>query len=201
MALFASVAIIGLGAALTASTTFQGRAAALSPQAAHLPAEAAMPRLGFADLVAKVKPAVISVRVKLDEGPTLSSNMEGESGLPFPPGSPMDKFFQQFGFPGMPQERSHSHTIVTGEGSFDRQSLYYGKAVAGIAEIAAKSNTAVAVIAGQVNLPETEYQSLGIRTAIPCKPESISLTEALENPRPLLRSAAQRFAKEYLTQK
>jgi glycerate kinase len=91
--------------------------------------------------------------------------------------------------------------VVTGEGAFDRQSLYYGKAVAGIAEIAAKSNTAVAVIAGQVNLHQTEYQSLGIRTAIPSKPEDISLTEALETPRPLLRSAAKRFAKEYLTQK
>src|SRR5439155_13844116 len=37
---------------------------------------------GFADVVEKVKPAVISVRVKLDEGPQMSSDEP-----PFPQGS------------------------------------------------------------------------------------------------------------------
>jgi serine protease Do len=121
MALLAALAAVGLGTGLTASTVYQGNAAPASPAPASPKAPsvktAEIGRLGFADLVAKVRPAVISVRVKLDEGPTLSSNTEGENGLPFPPGSPMDKFFQQFGFPGMPQGRSRSHTIVTGEGS------------------------------------------------------------------------------------
>src|SRR6266508_1164451 len=53
---------------------------------------------GFADVVEKVKPAVISVRVKLDQGPQTSS----EEGLPFPPGSRFDRFFRQFGMPNMP---------------------------------------------------------------------------------------------------
>src|ERR1700674_2227056 len=50
---------------------------------------------GFADIVAKVKPAVISVRVKIDGGPK-NSGLSGED-LPFPPGSPLDRFFRQFG--------------------------------------------------------------------------------------------------------
>ncbi len=64
---------------------------------------------GFADVVEKVKPAVISVRVKLDQGPQTSS----EEGLPFPPGSRFDRFFRQFGMPNMPNGRHY----VTGQGS------------------------------------------------------------------------------------
>src|SRR6476659_4767111 len=46
---------------------------------------------GFADVVEKVKPAVISVRVKIDNG--LSAGGDEENGLPFRPGSPLDRFF------------------------------------------------------------------------------------------------------------
>src|ERR1700746_2781547 len=59
---------------------------------------------GFADLVAKVKPAVISVRVRMDETPNtadLSSNKEDLS--PFTPGSPFEKFFHQYGFDEAPR--------------------------------------------------------------------------------------------------
>jgi serine protease Do len=66
--------------------------------------------VGFADIVEKVKPAVISVRVKIDQ-PANSS--DGDSGLPFPPGSPFEKFFRQFGMPTMP----NGHEIITGQGS------------------------------------------------------------------------------------
>jgi len=75
---------------------------------------------GFADLVAKVKPAVISVRVKIDEGMQMSSMSDDDNGLnPFPPGSPMEKFFQQFGFENTPNGRNggQRHQFVTGEGS------------------------------------------------------------------------------------
>ena len=101
-------------------------------------------------------------------------------------------------FCNLEAELADADWIITGEGCFDRQSLY-GKVVAGIAEIAAKSNTAVAVIAGQVDLPEAEYQKIGIRTAIACKPENMSLDEALKNSRALLRSAAEKFVKQNLT--
>src|SRR6478735_8505512 len=52
---------------------------------------------GFADLVAKVKPAVISVRVKMDQSEIKSSmsESEGQRTAPLAEG-PLEKFFQQF---------------------------------------------------------------------------------------------------------
>ena len=56
---------------------------------------------GFADIVAKVKPAVISVRVKLSsaaEPAILHGNRDDdEQQIPAQPGSPRDRFFRQFG--------------------------------------------------------------------------------------------------------
>ena len=69
---------------------------------------------GFADLVAKVKPAVISVRVRIEE------SMSGShiSDTQIPPG--LKKFFQQFGFPNMPNGQngmSNGKEMITGLGS------------------------------------------------------------------------------------
>ena len=98
--------------------------------------------------------------------------------------------------------------VITGEGSFDRQSLY-GKVVSGIlklvsaraaAGMASQSHTRLAVLAGQVNMPQQEYQKIGIATAISSKENNMPLDYALENSRALLYSAAQRFAKQYLSQ-
>jgi serine protease Do len=81
---------------------------------------------GFADLVAKVKPAVISVRVKVDESAKMMSMNPGDENgdqnddnniIPFAPGSPMEKFFQQFGFQNMPNGMQRHHELVSGEGS------------------------------------------------------------------------------------
>jgi serine protease Do len=73
---------------------------------------------GFADIVEKVKPAVISVRVKVDGGSQsngLGSNLEN-----VPPG--LREFFRRFGMPdgqngpeGMPRGRGHN--TITGQGS------------------------------------------------------------------------------------
>ena len=72
----------------------------------------------FADLVAKVKPAVISVRVKIDESAKMTRmDQNDQDNIPFEPGSPMEKFFQQFGFPNLPNGMRHHHEIITGEGS------------------------------------------------------------------------------------
>jgi serine protease Do len=50
----------------------------------------------FAELVDKVKPAVISVRVKVDTGAKMMS-FDGSS--PFPPNSSIEQFFRRFGMP------------------------------------------------------------------------------------------------------
>ena len=73
--------------------------------------------VGFADIVEKVKPAVISVRVKMDAGGNLM-NFEGNS--PFPPNSQMEQFFRRFGMPeGIPEAtpRAPRNRLVTGQGS------------------------------------------------------------------------------------
>jgi serine protease Do len=66
--------------------------------------------VGFADIVEKVKPAVISVRVKIDR-PAESSLSDDD--LPLPPGSPFEHFFKRFGMPNAPK----GHEVITGQGS------------------------------------------------------------------------------------
>ena len=72
--------------------------------------------IGFADIVEKVKPAVISVRVKVDGG----SQTTGLGSNDVPPG--LRDFFRRFGMPDMPgnprgMPEGHGHNIITGQGS------------------------------------------------------------------------------------
>ena len=80
-------------------------------------AENARP-VGFADIVEKVKPAVVAVRVKMDSA-AKSTGLDG--GSPFPQNSPMDQFFRRFGMPGghgSPDSQGQSpNHAVTGQGS------------------------------------------------------------------------------------
>jgi serine protease Do len=75
--------------------------------------------VGFADIVAKVKPAVISVSVKIEDTAKLTSMNENdeESATPFRPGFPFKKFFKQFSFPAMPNGMPRGRQMVTDEGS------------------------------------------------------------------------------------
>jgi S1-C subfamily serine protease len=68
---------------------------------------------GFADIVERVKPAVVGVRVKI-EGVTQSDEEQQKS--PFPPGSPFDRFFRQFGIPF--PDRPAPKGIALGSGFF-----------------------------------------------------------------------------------
>jgi serine protease Do len=79
----------------------------LSQQAEQLPQHP----VGFADIVAKVKPAVISVRVKMERPATPGLSNDEQ---PFPPGSPFDRFFRRF---GMPNDGEGRHQVITGQGS------------------------------------------------------------------------------------
>jgi len=120
VALLASVAGVGLavlvgGTGLYGSTRFAGIAPAVAAAA-----ETAVQPSGFADLVARVKPAVISVRVRFDGAAQVSN--QDDNTEPFRQGSPLDRFFRQFGFPddpnqglpdGMPQMRRN----IAAEGS------------------------------------------------------------------------------------
>ncbi|MFZ2065201.1 MAG: Do family serine endopeptidase [Xanthobacteraceae bacterium] len=67
--------------------------------------------VGFADIVEKVKPAVISVRVKMER--PAASHSDDEQQIPFPPGSPFERFFKRFGAPNAPS----GPEVITGQGS------------------------------------------------------------------------------------
>jgi serine protease Do len=68
--------------------------------------------VGFADIVERVKPSVISVKVNINEKVAKDDSSNDDS--PFQPGSPMERFFRRFGAPeGMPRGRG----AVTGQGS------------------------------------------------------------------------------------
>ncbi len=110
--------IVGLGAAafviapdINLSASYPAALAQnLSEQAHRLPAPT-----GFADIVEKVKPAVMSVRVKVDGG----SATTGLASRDIPPG--LREFFRRFGMPDMqngPQlPQGHGHNVITGQGS------------------------------------------------------------------------------------
>src|ERR1051325_7938986 len=70
--------------------------------------------VGFADIVEKVKPAVISVRVKVDGG----SQTDGLGSNDVPPG--LREFFRRFGMPDVPEGGPRGggrHNTITGQGS------------------------------------------------------------------------------------
>src|SRR5512133_2865221 len=72
--------------------------------------------MGFADIVEKVKPAVISVRVKVASGPQMMGFQGGDT--PLPPN--VERFFRRFGLPegATPeQRRAPREHLVTGQGS------------------------------------------------------------------------------------
>jgi serine protease Do len=69
--------------------------------------------LGFADIVERVKPTVVGIRVKI-EGVTQSGE-EQQKG-PFPPGSPFDRYLRQFGIPH--PDSSVSKGMAMGSGFF-----------------------------------------------------------------------------------
>jgi serine protease Do len=78
--------------------------------------------VGFADIVERVKPSVISVKVNINEKLAKDDSSSNDDS-PFQPGSPMERFFRKFGGPdGMPPglrggPRGGGRGVVTGQGS------------------------------------------------------------------------------------
>src|SRR5205807_6631747 len=59
--------------------------------------------VGFADVVERVKPSVISVKVNINEKVAKDDSSSNSDDSPFQPGSPMERFFRRFGGPdGLP---------------------------------------------------------------------------------------------------
>jgi serine protease Do len=110
LVLLASVAGLGAAVLFTGPGTSQVGLPSFPP-AAH--AQGSQRPVGFADIVEKVKPAVISVRVKVDGG----SRTGGLSRRDLPPG--FEQFFRRFGMPdATPEEpRGNRRNFVMGQGS------------------------------------------------------------------------------------
>ena len=73
---------------------------------------AANPSSGFADLIASVRPAVVSVKVELEQPVSMNGTVGGGNGLPFNP-------FAPFGMPGIPQmPQGGQHMVGEGSGFF-----------------------------------------------------------------------------------
>src|SRR5437016_6440951 len=86
----------------------------VSPRA-HAAESTAQRPVGFADVVEKVKPSVISVRVKMDGG----SERMGLNDRDLP--APFDRFFRRFGSPdntpNIPDSRPERRNFSIGQGS------------------------------------------------------------------------------------
>lgn len=112
--LLASVAGLGLAVLVAGPGGFTS-AHGLGTSTAYAASE--QPPASFADLVAKVKPAVISVRVKIDQVSDTGlmrnddeGDDQGNNALPFGPNAPLNRFFGE-----APQLQRHQ--VITGEGS------------------------------------------------------------------------------------
>ena len=112
LTLLASVAGLGMAVLLTGPGGFQPLHGWSSAAQA---AETVQHPSGFGDLVAKVKPAVISVRVNIEQTANNTSGDDDENMQPFMQGAPLQKFFKQFG-QRMPNG-AQRHYAITGEGS------------------------------------------------------------------------------------
>ncbi len=117
LTLLGSAAVVGAALVLGGPLEyghFASQAHAATTQAQQGPA-------GFADLITKVKPAVISVRVKVEQGADEDSpNTSGSEMQPYMQGSPFEKFFRQFGENGprgMQRHGMQPHQMITGVGS------------------------------------------------------------------------------------
>jgi serine protease Do len=112
------MASVGLGVAVYGFSPAPG-AFDIFGTAAHAQVNQAVSNLaqptGFADMVERVKPSVISVKVTMKKASDASEKSDDEES-----GSPMERFFHQFGGPGgVPQKPGHGgrHGEMMGQGS------------------------------------------------------------------------------------
>jgi serine protease Do len=117
-ALLGSVAIVAVAVLLGGPGGFRS----LTPLTGSVQAAESLPHpADFADLIAKVKPAVMSVRVELDQN-VQSSSFDDNDPAPSRPSSPMERFFRQFGQQQFGRQfgqqfQQPQHRAMKGEGS------------------------------------------------------------------------------------
>lgn len=91
---------------------------------------------------------------------------------------------------------AESDLVITGEGSFDWQSLR-GKVIAGVAHFAAKYGKPVVVIAGQVHVARREFMALGVESAYAVAESQAEIADSLRSPTAALVSRAEAVARTW----
>ena len=122
-ALMASV-VAGLGIAVYGFTPSSGPVNVFSTpanaQVANEVKKVTQQPVGFADIVERVKPSVISVKVNIDQK-VAKGDDNNDDDTPFQPGSPMERFFRRFGGPdGLPPNLRggpRGGRVIMGQGS------------------------------------------------------------------------------------
>jgi serine protease Do len=121
-ALMASV-VAGLGIAVYGfSPSGDVFSTPANAQVANEVKKVAQQPVGFADIVERVKPSVISVKVNIDQKLAKGDdNNNDDDASPFQPGSPMERFFRRFGGPdGLPPNLRggpRGNRVIMGQGS------------------------------------------------------------------------------------
>ena len=98
-------------------------------------------------------------------------------------------------FSGLNAALKTADLVITGEGSFDWQSLS-GKVVTGVARAALDLGVAVVVVAGQVDLGRREWQSIGVH-GVYSLVDMVGETEAFANAASALSDALERVARTW----
>ncbi|WP_433049801.1 glycerate kinase family protein [Dactylosporangium sp. CS-033363] len=93
-------------------------------------------------------------------------------------------------------ELEDAYLVVTGEGSFDEQSLR-GKVVAGVANAARDLGVPCVVLAGRVDAGRREAASIGVTEAHSLVEHFGSVQRAMERPADGLRALGQRLARQW----
>jgi serine protease Do len=114
-ALLASIAGVGIAALVAGAHLYRPSPLTWISPAAAAEATTTQPS-GFADLVARVKPAVISVRVRFDGVAQTNDMNRDDNSQPFQQDSPLDRF-RQFGFQDMPNGMPQLRHNMAAEGS------------------------------------------------------------------------------------
>ena len=86
--------------------------------------------------------------------------------------------------------------VITGEGSFDWQSLR-GKVASGVATVAAAVGVPVVVVAGQVGVGRRELAAAGIASAYPVAERPEDVARALADPAGTLAARVERVARTW----
>lgn len=100
-------------------------------------------------------------------------------------------------YTGIGKDIQNADWLITGEGSFDTQSLS-GKVISGLAKIARRTNTRIAVLAGSSNLTKKQYQAHGITDVFVIRKDNMPLEYVMSHSEQLLSEMAIEFAEKYL---